>query len=210
MLRLILSGLALVVCAVCPSLAAQGDDPDWPCIQRKVPELSIGQIWTGADLPPEARDWSLDPTVAGLVEALSARRLPVADAEQRIRTYRDGLGQDRNMRQIAMLVQGLFDKMNGERSHVISGIARYAHSQRTMAESLRREASQIDALRAKPDANANEVAVRTERLKFQTRIFQERVQSLTFVCEVPTLIEQRLYALVQTLLKAADEAPPAR
>lgn len=210
MLRFILPCLALVICAAWPSLAAQGDDPDWPCIQRKVPELSIGQIWTGADLPPEARDWSQDPTVAALVEALSARRLPLADAEQRLRTYRDGLGQDRKARQIAMLVQGLFDKMNGERSHVISGIARYAHNQRNMAANLRREASEVDALRAKPDANANEVTIRTERLKFQTRIFQERVQSLIFVCEVPTLIEQRLYALVKTLLKTGDGAPPAR
>jgi hypothetical protein len=188
------------------AFAAQGDDPDWPCIQRKVPELSIGQIWTGPDLPPEVAGWSNDEVLARLVEELAARRLPLPQAQQRIRVYRDGLPQDQRAQHVAMLVQGLFDKMNGERSHVISGIARYAHRQRDMAAELRRESAAVDALRTKPDANGNEIAARTARLIFQTRIFQERVQSLTYVCEVPTLIEQRLYALVRTLA----EAPPAR
>jgi hypothetical protein len=96
--------------------------------------------------------------------------------------------------------------MDGERSHVIAGIARYAHRQREIAAGLRREASAVDTLRSKPDADANEIAIRTEQLTFQTRIFQERVQSLGYVCEVPTLIEQRLYALVKTLA----EAPPSK
>ncbi|TWF58554.1 hypothetical protein [Neorhizobium alkalisoli] len=206
MVRVIPVALAFVFCSALQALAAQGDDPDWPCIQRKVPELSIGQIWTGPDLPPEASDWSKDEIISGLVDNLAARRLPLAQAQERIRTYRDGLPEAQKNLHVAMLVQGLFDKMNGERSHVISGIARYAHSQRDMAALLRREASDVDALRSKPEANANEVAIRTERLTFQTRIFQERVQSLSFVCEVPTLIEQRLYALVKTLA----EAPPAK
>jgi hypothetical protein len=38
----------------------------------------------------------------------------------------------------------------------------------------------------------------------RTRIFQERAQSLTFVCEVPTLIEQRLYALARTIAEALN------
>ena len=43
-------------------------------------------------------------------------------------------------------------------------------------------------MRGKPDANVNEIAARTDRLTWETRIFEERVQSLTYVCEVPTLI----------------------
>ena len=60
---------------------------------------------------------------------------------------------------------------------------------------LRKEASEVDALRAKPDADADEIERRTDQLKLATRIFKERVQSLTYVCEVPTMIEQRLYQL---------------
>lgn len=179
--------------------AAQGDDPEWPCIQRKVPELSIGQIWTGGELPPATADWQKDAAVSLLVAELSARRMPLAEAEQRIREFAKGQPDQHRKQRMLMLVQGLFDHMNRERSHVISGIARYADRQREMAAQLRQEASAVDALRVKPDVNANELAVRNDRLIFQTRIFQERVQSLTFVCEVPTLIEQRLYALAKAI-----------
>lgn len=186
-----------------PVFSAQGDDPDWPCIQRKVPELSIGQIWTGPELPPQAADWSKDEVVSELVDDLAARRLSLSEAQDKIRTYRDTLPTDQRTLHVAMLIQGLFDTMNGERSHVISGIARYAQRQRDLAASLRREGSALDAMRAKPDVDQNQVALRSDQLMFQTRIFQERVQSLTYVCEVPTLIEQRLYALVKTLAEAS-------
>lgn len=188
-----------------PVAAAQGDDPDWPCIQRKVPDLSIGQIWTGPALPPQAADWARQEDLTELVADVAARRLPLGEAQEKIRTYRDGLRQKERAQKSAMLVQGLFETMNGERAHVISGIARYAHRQRDMAASLRQESSALDTMRAKPDADQAQLALQSEQLVFRTRIFQERVQSLGYVCEVPTLIEQRLYALVKVL---AEPSPP--
>lgn len=187
-----------------PALTAQGDDPEWPCIQRKVPELSLAQIWTGPELPPSASEWADDADVSYLVAEVAARRVPLADAEQMIRDFATRLTPEERQMRLAKLVRGLFDHMNRERSQVISGIGRYAHKQRDLADALRKEASAVDALRANADADPNEVAVRNDRLVFQTRIFQERVQSLTFVCEVPTLIEQRLYALVKTISQTLE------
>ena len=196
-LRVIAAALSVFVAT--PALSAQNHDPDWPCIQRKVPELSLGQIWNGPELPQSAADWSMDPGISALVQELAARRVPVADAQEKIFEFAASLPDDQAIARMTMLVQGLFDHMNGERSHVISGIARYARRQIEMASLLRKEASAVDTLRAKPDADANEVALRTDRLIWQTRVFEERVQSLTYVCEVPTLIEQRLYALAKTI-----------
>jgi hypothetical protein len=181
------------------ALAAQNKDPDWPCIQRKVPELSFGQIWNGPELPASAKDWSKDRRISELVEELAARRLPIEDAQKQIKEFAATLPANRAKDQLAMLVQGLFEHMDHERSQVISGIGRYARNQLALAARLRKEASEVDALRAKPDANVNEIATRTDRLTWETRIFEERVQSLTYVCEVPTLIEQRLYALAKTV-----------
>lgn len=182
--------------------AAMNTDPDWPCIQRKVPELSLGQIWNGPELPQSARDWSNDKEMVALVKELAARRVPLADAQKQIRDFAAGLPADQKNARMTMLVQGLFDYMNHERSQVISGIARYARNQLELAARLRKEASEVDALRSKPDADPNEIAVRTDRLIWETRVFDERVQSLTFVCEVPTLIEQRLYALAKVVADA--------
>ena len=191
---------ALLFTAASPAIATMNTDPDWPCIQRKVPELSLGQIWNGPVLPKSASDWSKDRDIPLLVKELAARRVPLAEAEDRIRAVAAVLPANEKEARMTMLVQGLFDHMNAERSQVISGIARYARNQLELAARLRKEASDLDALRAKPDADAYEIEVRTDRLTWETRIFDERVQSLTYVCEVPTLIEQRLYALAKTIL----------
>jgi len=185
-----------------PGSAAQGDDPDWPCIQRKVPELSLGQVWNGIALPPAAAGWSADETVSSWVDDLSARRLPLPEAQQKIRDVARSLPDGERDLRMAMLVQGLFEHMNRERSQVISGIARYAHRQREMAAALRQESAAVDALRSEVSTDQGQLALRADRLVLQTRIFQERSQSLTFVCEVPTLIEQRLYALAKTIAEA--------
>ena len=197
MARMSLVRSLAVVAMLAPSVNARAanTDPDWPCIQRKVPQLSLGQIWNGPELPPAAKDFSKDPAVSGLVEEVAARRMPIAEAQKKIKDFAASLPAEQLAPKMAMLVQGMFDHMDAERSQVISGISRYAHKQLEMAAALRKEASDVDALRAKPDANPDEVERRTEQLKFATRIFNERVQSLTYVCEVPTIIEQRLYQL---------------
>ncbi|PAP98277.1 hypothetical protein LRP31_13920 [Mesorhizobium mediterraneum] len=196
--RMSLARSLAVAAMLMPSMnarAAANNDPDWPCIQRKVPQLSLGQIWNGPELPPAAKDLSKDPAVSALVEEVAARRMPIAEAQKKIRDFAASLPAEQLAPKMAMLVQGMFDHMDTERSHVISGISRYAHKQLEMAAALRKEASDVDALREKPDADPDEVERRTEQLKFATRIFNERVQSLTYVCDVPTIIEQRLYQL---------------
>jgi hypothetical protein len=184
-----------------PVSAAQNTDPTWPCIQPKVPSLSLGQIWNGPELPQSADGWSNDTAVSALVREISARRMPVTEAEKAIVNFARSLPDDQRDVRMAMLAQGLFDHMNAERAHVITGIARYAKNQLTMAAGLRAEASKFSELRANPDADANEIVTRTEQMALETRIFEERVQSLTYVCEVPTLIEQRLYSLSKTIAK---------
>ena len=120
---------AMLLVSTASALAAQNKDPDWPCIQRKVPELSFGQIWNGPELPAAAKDWSKDSRISQLVEELAARRLPIADAQKQIKEFADSLPADRAKDQLAMLVQGLFEHMDHERSEVISGIGRYARNQ---------------------------------------------------------------------------------
>ena len=57
-------GLAALIAALAgPGAAADPTDPDWPCVQRKVPELSIGQMWSGP-LPDDA--WKTNAEVKEL------------------------------------------------------------------------------------------------------------------------------------------------
>ncbi|TIX74096.1 MAG: hypothetical protein E5V25_03490, partial [Mesorhizobium sp.] len=154
MARMSLVRSLAVVAMLTPSVnvEAANTDPDWPCIQRKVPQLSLGQIWNGPELPPAAKDLSKDPAVSALVEEVAARRIPIAEAQKKIKDFAAALPTEQLAPKMAMLVQGMFDHMDAERSQVISGISRYAHKQLEMAAALRKEASDVDALQAKPDA----------------------------------------------------------
>ncbi|MDX3924566.1 MAG: hypothetical protein QHC90_01990 [Shinella sp.] len=174
--------------------AAMNTDPDWPCIQRKVPELSIGQVWNG-ELTASAEDWDKDSKLADLASELVQRSNPIENARKQIADYAASLPKEKANEKLTQLFYGIFHKINLERDQVISGITRYASKQRQLASDLRAKASEIDKLRAQPSADAADVERQSEQLTWETRIFEERVQSLTYVCEVPTLIEQRLYSL---------------
>lgn len=197
--------LALVVslALLAPASAfAANPDPDWPCVQRKVPSLSIGQVWSGQQLPQAAGDWEKDPQVSALVEEVSARRMPLEEAQKRIGEFAASLSSETARARLEMLARGLFDHMDAERSHVMAGISRYAHKQVAMADQLRKERSALDALMAKADADPDDVERQTDQLDFATRIYDERAQSLSSVCEVPTIIEQRLYQLAKSVQQA--------
>ncbi|MGH6858634.1 MAG: hypothetical protein ACRECY_00175, partial [Phyllobacterium sp.] len=76
------------------AFAAANTDPSWPCIQRKVPELSIGQVWTGPDIPDAAKNWNADPRIDDLVGELAARRNPLDVAQKQILEFAGGLPKD--------------------------------------------------------------------------------------------------------------------
>lgn len=177
------------------AVAAGNNDPDWPCIQRKVPELSVAQVWSGDALPETAKEWNKDAAVTQLVDELAARRTSMDAAQKQLEAFVTTLPADQADEKLAQVFQGLFEKLNREREQVISGIARYAGKQRQMAADLRKKASDIDKLRRDTNADPTELEKQGDQLKWETRVFEERVQSLSYVCEVPTIIEQRLYGL---------------
>ena len=127
------AGTAFLAVGVASALAASGQDPDWPCVQRKVPELSLAQIWTGAELPASASQWAGDKEIAALVAELSARRVPLDEAEDHIRAFARSLPAGEADARLPKLMGGLFDHMNAERSEIISGIQRYARKQKALA-----------------------------------------------------------------------------
>ena len=203
-----LLAISLVSALLIPgqSLAAANTDPDWPCVQRKVPELSVAQVWTAGELAPGAGDWKKDDALARLVATISARKTPLEDAQKQIEDYAAGLAPAQAKEKLEQMFQGVFDTLNGERKQVIAGIARYAGKQRDMAADVRKSASEVDRLRRQPDVDQAELAKRSDQLAWETRIFQERVHSLTFVCEVPTIIEQRLYSLSKIIAQAMTKS----
>ena len=82
--------------------------------------------------------------------------------------------------------------------HRRSGIERFQQRQKARAAEIQRQGAAIRELRerAASDEKARaELAIAEERYNWDVRVFSERQQSLPLACEVPVLIEQRLFEL---------------
>jgi hypothetical protein len=192
--------LFIVPCSALAVVAAAAAESGgtWPCVQRKVPQISLTSVWT-IDPPGEAAArLKSDERVADLAERLAARRLPLPEAIKLVESYASTLTENRR-EHLEGLFLALFDKLNSERGSVMDGIERYGRKQLQFAEKLRGEQETLAAKRADPGADASEIQDLTEELTWNTRIFEDRRKSLTYVCEVPVIIEQRLFALAKAI-----------
>ncbi len=175
---------------------------DWPCVQRKMETLSVAAIWDGPSIEG-VKGWFREPGMADLIELITTRRIPVEDAEQAITKYAEGLPQDQRDEKLVMLFAGLFDKMSNQRRSVMSGIEKYEKSQKERARELERQSSAIGELEQKQPPgvvqDTPELAALREKFNWAQRIFQERQSSIPLACELPVLIEERLYALTRTI-----------
>lgn len=172
------------------------DNPDWPCVQRKVLTLTSTQIWDG---PPteELRDWSADPTILKLVPGLVSRRIPIEEAKAAIKGFAEKLAAAERDEKLKRLFAGVLSRINEERTSVIGGVERFQKRQRARAEQIERESSEIIKLKeqAKDEAGQNALALAQDKHAWDVRVFQERQQNIPLACEIPTLIEARAFEL---------------
>ena len=193
-----------VVSSAGAALAAppERDQGDWPCKQIKVPDIALAAIWTGPAIEEAEKTWRDDSALADLVARLAARRTPMETAEQSIADFAKSAGPQRKER-LTQLFAGVYDRLDVERRDVISGLDRYGRTQKESAERLRQKAEE---LRAAQDAKADPEKLKqlSEALNWDMRIFEERRKAVTYVCESPALIEQRLGALARTILAAME------
>jgi hypothetical protein len=180
------------------SAAAESTDPDWPCQQRKVPELSTAAVWSGPAIDEAQKHWQEDANVAALVGQLASRRVPVEEATAAVAKFAQGLKPDGKAQTLALVFAGVFQSLDRERSVIMTGIDRYAKRQKQMAEEIRQGQSRLSDLNSQ-GTDAQQATELTQQLQTQVRLFNDRRSSLTYVCEVPTLIEQRLFALARAI-----------
>ena len=201
---LLLAALLVAACAGHDAVrAADSRHPDWPCVQAKVPELSVVAMWAGPPLDDAARAWENDPKIKDLVPRLAARRLPLADAERSVAEFITGSAAEREQK-AKLLFAGLFDRLNRERTEVMNGIERLNRRQQELADRLRSDIAELHKVQDAPTPDAAKLAQMAHQVEWTTRIFEDRRKSIRFVCEVPVLIEQRLFALGRVVQQAME------
>ena len=187
-----MAGLALALAGTA-ARAADPRYPNWPCTQAKVPEISLAAVWAGPALDDAETKWKNDAKIAALVAKLSARKTPIDEAEK---TVKDFLASSADKTANAkLLFAGLFDTLNAQRSQVMNGLERVSRKQREAADKIREETIQLQALQGATPRDEAKVEALGNELIWKTRIFEDRNKVVRFVCEVPTTIDQRLFAL---------------
>jgi hypothetical protein len=189
--------LALTAC-VGNGFAADPRYPDWPCAQAKVPEISLAAVWAGPPLDDVQSKWKDDPKVSALVTKLAARRTPLDEAEKSITDFLTASAADK-ARAGKLLFAGLFDTLNAERSSVMNGIERVTRKQREAADKIRSDTVALQALQDASPPDQSKIDELSNHILWETRIFEDRHRVVKFVCEVPTTIDQRLFALGRTI-----------
>jgi hypothetical protein len=187
----------LAALAFAPAARSAGAQGDWPCIQREVPQVSPGMVWSGGPLDAEDQSWSSEPRVAPMVLEVTSRRKTPDEAIAAIDAFAASLKEDRASL-LTALFAGTFQRVNAERSQIMAGIRRYARKQAGLAELIKQRSLQRAELSHKSSRTEEEqrkLAELTEQIEWDTRIYEERDQSLRYVCETPVLLEQRLFQI---------------
>jgi hypothetical protein len=176
------------------SFAADPRYPDWPCAQAKVPEISLAAVWAGPPLDDVANKWKDDAKVSALVPRLAARRTPLDEAQKAITEFLAGPSAEKTGMG-KLLFAGLFETLNAQRSSVMSGLERVTRKQREAADKILADTLALQALQDASPPDQAKIDELGNQLTWETRIFEDRRRVIQFVCEVPTAIDQRLFAL---------------
>jgi hypothetical protein len=186
--------LLAVAASTASCLAADPRYPDWPCAQAKVPEISLAAVWAGPPLDDVQDKWKSDAKVSALVSKLAARRIPLEEAQKDITEFLTGSTAEKTTTG-KLLFAGLFDTLNAQRSQVMNGLERVMRKQREAAEKVRDDTIALQALQDASPPDQPKIDELGNQLTWETRIFEDRRRVVKFVCEVPTAIDQRLFAL---------------
>ena len=199
-------GIGALLAVTLSGQVAQAADPrypDWPCAQAKVPDISLAAVWAGPPLDDAMTKWKDNPKVSALAAKLSARRISLEDAQKEITEFLSGSAADK-ANAGKLLFAGLFDTLNAQRASVMNGLERVMRKQREAADKVRSDTLALQALQDATPPDQAKVDALGNQLVWETRIFEDRRRVVKFVCEVPTAIDQRLFALGRTIQQEMD------
>ncbi len=199
----LLALFAIEVVALAPARAADARYPDWPCQQAKVPEMSVAAMWNGPSIADVGNTWQDDPKIKDLVARLAARRTPLDTAEKDAADFITG-SADEKQDKAKKIFAGLFDTLGQQRTEVMNGIERLTRNEKELADKIRSDTETLRGLQDAPDPDQNKIQTLAAQVEWSTRIFEDRRKSIRYVCEVPTVIEQRVFGIGRAVQQALN------
>ena len=193
-----------ILAASAPRAIAQSGakaDPDWPCHQIKTPTYSLAAVWSGPELDLNSQSWRDESDIADLAAKMTQRRIPIADVESAIADFKAKAGADADAKLLRAFAAA-FQDLSQQRSQILEGLERFGRKQRVMADRIRAENEAVQESADQNQGGQTPAADSQERLQWDIRVFDDRRRTVTYVCEAPTLIEQRIGAIARDVEKA--------
>ncbi|MEO9517288.1 MAG: hypothetical protein ABJH45_04995 [Paracoccaceae bacterium] len=197
--------LACVAAALAaPLQAADFSDPTWPCIQRKIENLSLGLMWPGPVDPTLIEDDEvLRQDVYDLADALALRRVDLDEMRPLVEAFGAKYGGDQD--KLGLVFERVFSGLSKRRGRIITGIGDFSLSQIALAEQIDSARAEMDTQLALAEPDFDKVDALEEQLDWDQLIHSDRQRSITYLCETPLIIERRLFAIAQLLQQMVQE-----
>ena len=123
------AGLTLVA----PQHQVLAQASDWPCVQRLVPELEPGLMWSGPALEPVGRP---GPELQEAARKLIDPKVAPDKVTAQVQDFAAQQPEGERARAMGQLFALSLDWLNDEREAVIRGVKRYAVGQKELADRI--------------------------------------------------------------------------
>lgn len=197
-MKIIIAGVLTLALTTTAIAAPRVIDPNWPCQQVKVASLSFASVWSGPAVGLPTAKWEQNEPAMTLVPLIAQRRLPLDQAVHRISDFSKTLGTDRKQVLLDVL-SGVFATLDNERTNVLNGLDRFGQRQKVLADDLRQNGEALRAAQASTPPDDATIHRLTEQLLWKQQVFQARRDSLHYACDIPSIIEQRLYGVSKAI-----------
>jgi hypothetical protein len=180
-------------------MAQQQSDPEWPCVQALVPELSQGIFWPEVIEEEVAGTWKKDKVVAPLARALGDLPAFTDKERERIADFAETQPDADRKQRLNMLADGVLHVANGVRKQYIRGIKRYTRQQISIAgqiETTLNELTNVEGSVAVDDASRAEIE---ETLAWHQRVYDQREHAVKSLCDRPVELEEILSEVMREI-----------
>ena len=164
-------------------------NPDWPCIQVYIEQLSWGSIWTGPVLDENSSKWINDEKLSSLAEKIMKRNTKENEGIKELKKY---IKKNNSPEQLTKLFHALFDTTNIIWKKRNEKLLNFGKRQRLTSEKISTKLGKIKKLFKDHESNKDEIQKLEQENFWDVRRFEDRRALSDSLCDQPRFYEKRL------------------
>ena len=173
-------------------------DPNWPCIQVLIEELSWGSIWTGPVLDESSSKWADDEEINSLAKKLMIRKTKEEDGIIELKKY---IKKNNSKEELTKLFHALFDTTNVIWKKRVGKLLSFGKRQKLTSEMISAKLQKIKDLSKDFENNKEEIEKLEQEQFWDIRRFEDRRALSDSLCEQPRFYEKRLGVYTKVILE---------